>query len=98
MQDRAESVAGGDIVYRHRRATRLWHSLHARPLVVPRGLAVTVRNVTLDVACTVLVDGHRVAGIEPGGEVSISLSEQRSLLATLPETTFFSRYGETFSS
>ena len=29
---------------------------------------------------------------------SISLSEQRSLLATLPETTFFSRYGETFSS
>jgi len=74
------------------------HSLHARPLVVPRGLAVTVRNVTLDVACTVLVDGHHVAGIEPGGEVSISLSEQRSLLATLPETTFFSRYGETFSS
>jgi len=31
-------------------------------------------------------------------EASIYLCEQRSLLATLPETTFFSRYRETFSS
>jgi len=74
------------------------HSLHARPLVVPRGLTLTVRNATPDVACVVLVDGHRVADLEPGGEVAIYLCEQRSLLATLPETTFFSRYRETFSS
>ena len=74
------------------------HSLHARPLVVPRGAEVTVRNATPDVACVVLVDGHRVADLEPGGEVAIYLCEQRSLLATLPETTFFSRYRETFAS
>jgi NAD+ kinase len=74
------------------------HSLHARPLVVPRGLAVTVRNVTPDVGCTVLVDGHKVAELDPGREASIYLCEQRSLLATLPETTFFSRYRETFAS
>jgi NAD+ kinase len=74
------------------------HSLHARPLVVPRGLTVTVRNVTPDVGCTVLVDGHKVAELDPGREASIYLCEQRSLLATLPETTFFSRYRETFAS
>jgi NAD+ kinase len=74
------------------------HSLHARPLVVPRGLTVTVRNVTPDVGCTVLVDGHKVAELEPDREASIYLCEQRSLLATLPETTFFSRYRETFAS
>jgi NAD+ kinase len=74
------------------------HSLQARPLVVPRGLTLTVRNVTPDVACAVLVDGHQVAELEPDREVAIYLCEQRSLLATLPETTFFSRYRETFSS
>ena len=45
-----------------------------------------------------LVDGQRVAEIAPGGEVGIYLCEQRSLLATLPETTFFGRYRETFAS
>jgi NAD+ kinase len=74
------------------------HSLDARPLVVPRGLTVTVRNATPDVGCTVLVDGHKVAELEPDREASIYLCEQRSLLATLPETTFFSRYRETFAS
>jgi NAD+ kinase len=72
------------------------HSLHARPLVVPRGAALTVRNETADVKVTVLVDGHRVADIGAGREIAISLGEQRSLLATLPETTFFGRYRETF--
>jgi NAD+ kinase len=74
------------------------HSLDARPLVVPRGAEVTVRNATPDVACALLVDGHRVADVEPNGEVAIYLSDQESLLATLPETTFFSRYRETFTS
>ena len=40
----------------------------------------------------------RVADVPPQGEVSTFLCEQRSLLATLPETTFFGRYRETFSS
>jgi NAD+ kinase len=74
------------------------HSLHARPLVVPRGLEVTVRNATSDVAFAVLVDGHRVTDVGPGGSVEIYLCAQRCLLATLPETTFFSRYRETFAS
>jgi NAD+ kinase len=72
------------------------HSLHARPLVVPRGRDLIVWNRTSDVPVTVLVDGHSIREIDPAGRVVIRLAEQRSLLATLPEATFFSRYRETF--
>jgi NAD+ kinase len=74
------------------------HSLDARPLVVPRGLDLEVRNSTPDVGAAVLVDGHRVADISPAGSLTIELGPQRSLLARLPEATFFSRYRETFTS
>jgi NAD+ kinase len=74
------------------------HSLHVRPLVVPRGLTVTVANGTADVPCAVLVDGRRVGEFGPGGGIAIALCPQSSLLATLPETSFFGRYRETFSS
>ena len=74
------------------------HSLHARPLVVPRGSPLTVRNATADVPVCVLVDGHQVASMTAGDEIAIALGAQRSLLATLPETTFFRRYRETFTS
>jgi NAD+ kinase len=74
------------------------HSLHARPLVVPRGAELTIRNVTADVRCSVLVDGARTAELEPGASAGVSLCEQQSLLATLPETSFFRRYRETFAS
>ena len=74
------------------------HSLDARPLVVPRGAEVTVRNATADVSVAVLADGHRVADVGPNGEVAIYLCDQKSLLATLPETTFFGRYRETFTA
>ena len=74
------------------------HSLHSRPFVVPRGAEVTVRNATVDVAAGLLVDGQRVADVQPGEEAGIYLCEQRCLLATLPETTFFGRYRETFAS
>jgi NAD+ kinase len=73
------------------------HSLHARPLVVPRGSPLTVRNATADVAVCVLIDGHQIADMGPGDEIAIALGDQHSLLATLPETTFFSRYRETFA-
>ena len=73
------------------------HSLHARPLVVPRGSPLTVRNATADVPVCVLVDGHQVASMTAGDEIAIALGVQRSLLATLPETTFFGRYRETFA-
>jgi NAD+ kinase len=73
------------------------HLLDARPLVVPRGLELTIQNATLDGSVALLVDGHRISDLEPGGEAAVALSDGRSLLATLPETTFFSRYRETFS-
>ena len=74
------------------------HSLHARPMVVPRGLDLAVHNRTADVAATVLVDGRPVHELSPGDQVGARLSEQRSMLATLPESTFFSRYRRTFAS
>jgi NAD+ kinase len=74
------------------------HSLEARPLVVPRGAELTVRNATPDVDAAVLVDGFESGDLAPDRALSIRLGEQRSLLATLPETTFFRRYRETFTS
>jgi len=74
------------------------HSLHARPMVVPRGLDVKIRNQTLDVDVTVLVDGHPLAEVGHDSPIVVRLGEARSLLATLPEATFFRRYRETFAS
>jgi NAD+ kinase len=74
------------------------HSLHARPLVVPRDLELVVRNETPDVPVVVLTDGHPLGEIPPAGQAAIRLGPQSSLLATLPESTFFRRYRETFAS
>lgn len=74
------------------------HSLHARPLVVPRGLELTVWNRTADVDVQVIVDGHASASMGRDERVTIRLGDRRSLLATLPEATFFRRYRETFGS
>jgi NAD+ kinase len=74
------------------------HSLHARPLVVPRGGDLQVTNLTADVPVGVLVDGHQVGALAEGDEVTIRLAEAKSLLATLPESTFFRRYRDTFAS
>jgi NAD+ kinase len=74
------------------------HSLHARPLVVPRDVTLTIRNDTADVACAVLVDGHRSADLRPGASAEVQLCRQHTRLATLPETSFFGRYRETFAS
>ena len=73
------------------------HSLNARPLVIPRGSDVVVTNETPDVWVTALADGHVFSEIAPGGTMTIRLSRQRTLLATLPEATFFSRYRHTFT-
>ncbi len=72
------------------------HSLHARPLVVGRDNDLVVENRSADVGAIVLVDGHSVGELAPGGCVSVRLGEERSLLATLPERTFFRRYRDTF--
>ncbi len=72
------------------------HSLHVRPLVIPRGVELVVRNRTPDVEVSVIVDGHTLETTGADARVTIRLGEQRSLLATLPETTFFGRFRETF--
>jgi NAD+ kinase len=73
------------------------HSLNARPLVIPRGRDVVVTNETPDVWVTALADGHVFSEIAPEGTMTIRLGPQRTLLATLPEATFFSRYRHTFA-
>ena len=73
------------------------HSLHARPLVVPRGLVIRVTNRTPDVAVTVIVDGHPVSELAPSDAVELSTGEARSRLALLPEVTFFTRYHDVFT-
>jgi NAD+ kinase len=74
------------------------HSLQARPLVVPRSSDLVVENRTLDVPVTVLVDGHEVSQLGRDDRVSVRLGPQRTRLATLPESTFFTRYRDTFAS
>jgi NAD+ kinase len=74
------------------------HSLHARPLVVPRGRDVEIENRTPDVLAQVLVDGRPVTQLAGGERVVARLGEKRTRLAHLPEATFFRRYRETFAS
>ncbi|MDQ3163905.1 MAG: NAD(+)/NADH kinase [Actinomycetota bacterium] len=74
------------------------HSLNARPLVVPPGSDLIVWNRTPDVPATALVDGHPVAHLPPDDRALARVGRQRSLLATLPEVTFFSRYSRTFGT
>ena len=74
------------------------HSLHARPMVVPRGLELTVRNETRNMPAKAIADGMPIQELQTGAEVSVRLGERRSLLALLPEMTFFHRYRETFAS
>jgi NAD+ kinase len=73
------------------------HSLNARPLVVPRSGPLEV-TLTGDVPVAVLADGHRIGELNEGDAVTIRLAEAKSLLATLPESTFFRRYSDTFAS
>jgi NAD+ kinase len=74
------------------------HSLHARPLVVPRSADLVVENRTRDVPVTVLVDGHALSELEHGDQVRVRLGAEHTKLATLPGMTFFRRYRETFAS
>jgi NAD+ kinase len=74
------------------------HSLQARPLVVPRGRDLEIRNDTRDVAASVIADGQKVGELGSAQRAIVRLGEQRSLLATLPEMTFFRRYRDTFAS
>ena len=72
------------------------HTLHARPLVVGRGVDVVLENRSYDVPAGVLVDGHRVDDLGHGQSVNVRLAPEHSRLAILPEETFFTRYGHVF--
>jgi NAD+ kinase len=72
------------------------HSLHARPLVVPGSRDLEVTNLKGGVA--VIADGHQIGELAEGDSVTVRLAEAKSLLATLPESTFFRRYRDTFAS
>ncbi|MGZ4339286.1 MAG: NAD(+)/NADH kinase [Gaiellaceae bacterium] len=72
------------------------HALHIRPLVVPRGPDVTITNLTPGTDTTVLVDGQPVGMLATGEEAVVRVGATPSLLATLPEVTFFTRYAATF--
>jgi len=74
------------------------HALDARPLVVPRSRDLQVTNLTGDVELAVLADGHEVGRLREGESMRVGLAEEASLLATLPESTFFRRYRDTFAS
>ncbi|MGH3105228.1 MAG: NAD(+)/NADH kinase, partial [Gaiellaceae bacterium] len=74
------------------------HSLHARPLVVPRSAELLVENRTRDVGVTVLVDGHELTELGSAESVSVRLGGERTKLATMPGVTFFRRYRQTFAS
>ena len=74
------------------------HSLHIRPLVVPHGPEATITNLTAGVDVSVLVDGHEVGTLAPDERATVRVSDRYSLLATLPEVTFFRRYAATFGT
>jgi NAD+ kinase len=74
------------------------HSLHARPLVVPRGLDLVVRNETRSLNAKVIADGVPIGELAEGREATVHLGDRRGLLALLPEMTFFHRYREIFAS
>ena len=72
------------------------HSLHARPLVVPRGHDLTVTNRSPAQHLTVLVDGKSVGDLAPEGAITVSIGDQTASLAVLPEVSFFTRYHSVF--
>src|SRR3954465_1366141 len=72
------------------------HTLHARPLVVSRGVDVVLENRSADVPAGVLVDGFHVGDLGYGQSVTVHLAPEQSRLAILPEETFFTRYGHVF--
>jgi len=64
---------------------------------IDRSHVVELRNATVDVPLQVIVDGHGQGTIDPGGAVTVRMSDRSARLARLPGTSFFSRYRDTFS-
>lgn len=74
------------------------HSLLARPLVAPRGSDLALTNVSPRTGLTMVADGAQIGELAPGEHALVRLGEQRTLLATLPEVTFVTRFRQHFAS
>jgi NAD+ kinase len=74
------------------------HTLAARPLVVPRGQSLLVRNDTQDISLSILADGHPFERRGTGECATVSFGDARGRLALLPEVTFVRRFREIFPS
>jgi len=72
------------------------HSLHQRPLVVPRGLDLRITNRSEDLPVTILVDGQAVTELERDDSIAVAVGPEHCRLAVLSEVTFFTRYHEVF--
>jgi NAD+ kinase len=72
------------------------HTLHQRPLVVGPDFELRVINRSVGVDAVVLVDGRSVGALPYEDDVTIRFGTSRTLLATLPEQTFFGRYAAVF--
>jgi len=72
------------------------HSLHARPIVVPPGESLRISNLTVDGPVSILADGQGCAELATGDTLEVAVGSEKSLLAHLPEVSFFTRYHEVF--
>ena len=72
------------------------HSLHARPIVVPPGESLRISNLTAAGPVSVLADGGGCGELATGDTLEVALGPEKSLLAHLPEVSFFTRYHEVF--
>jgi hypothetical protein len=63
---------------------------------VPPGLGLSVVNRTPDVSVSVVVDGHRVGELAPGGFFTVDVGQEKGLLALLSDVTFFTRLRDVF--
>jgi len=72
------------------------HSLHARPIVVPPGQSLRISNLTAGGSVSVLADGQGCAELATGETLEVTLGSEKSLLAHLPEVSFFTRYHDVF--
>ncbi len=72
------------------------HTLHARPFVVGPAFELEVTNRSPDVELVVLADGRPVGALPREAALSVRFAASRTLLASLPEQTFFGRYAQVF--
>jgi NAD+ kinase len=73
------------------------HSLHARSMVLGRPHRVELHNRSVDVPVQVIVDGHGGGVVKPGGRFTVQMGDAFARLGRLSDTSFFTRYRQTFS-